>query len=117
MKIEDTSFLELQLWQITSGNNYIKRNFSIIDHINTTTNNNVYEYSLNPPLEVQEGDVLGVFQPRENDSPITIYFQEGSGPFNYGDENIDDAFASLTVDDPLYQNDYPLVSVILGEFR
>ena len=111
-----TRFLELQLWQKTSGNDYIRRNFSIIDDgFNTTTVNNVYEYSLNPPLEVQEGDILGLFQPREYESPLAMYFQENSGPFNYGKENnVDNAFTTLTIDEPLEQNDYPLVSVILG---
>ena len=60
------SFLELQLWQRTDGNTdmYTRRSFSTIDTVNYTENNNVYTYFPNPPLEVQEGDILGVFQPR-----------------------------------------------------
>ena len=116
--MEMGNFLELQLWQRTSGNDYIRRSFSIIDNVNTTSNNNVYKYSPNPPLEVQEGDVLGVFQPSKGESPFTIFFQENSGPFNYGEQSgVNEAFPSLTTDDPLDQNDYPLVSVILGEFK
>lgn len=116
MRAGSESFLELQLWKKTDGDSYIRRNFSTIDHFNTTSKKDVYEYSPNPPLEVKKGDVLGVFQPRGGDSPLTIYYQENSGPFNYGNPSAaDNPYTSLTVDTPLSHNDYPLVSAILGE--
>ena len=118
--MESTDFLQLQLWQRTDGNIYMRRSFNTINAFNTTENSNVYAYIPNPPLEVQEGDILGVFQPREDNSPLTIYYQENSGPFNYGNPSgnaVDDPYTSLTVDSALDQNDYPLVSVILGEFK
>ena len=122
MRMGSQNFLELQVWQGSNDDEYIRKSFSIIDHFNATENSNVYEYSPNPPLEVQEGDALGVFQPGENDGPLTIYYQENSGPFNYGNPSggsnaADDAYTSLSIDTPLGENDYPLVSVILGEFR
>ena len=115
-------FLELQLWQRTSGDTYIRKNFSVINHFNTTMKNNVYEYFPNPPLQVKKGDVLGVFQPRSSDSPLTIYYQENSGPHNFGNPSggsgaADDAYTSLIADTPLDHNDYPLVSVIVGELK
>ena len=120
--IGNDDFLELQLWQRVDDDTYIRRSFSTINDMNSTENENVYTYFPNPPLEIQEGDILGVFQPRWSDSPLVIYYQEGSGPFNYGNRGgggsggVDDPYTSFIIDFPLDQNDYPLVSVILGEF-
>ena len=115
-------FLELQLWQRTDADAYIRRSFSTINDVNPTENDSVYTYFLNPPLEVHEGDILGVFQPRRLLSPFVMYYQENSGPFNYGNPSgggnaVDEPYTSFTIDSPLSLNDYPLVSVILGEFN
>ena len=100
----------------------MKSSFSTINDFNITDNNNVYAYFPNPPLEVQEGDILGVFQPTENESPLAIYYQDSSGPFNYGNPSsgmnvVDDPYTSFTIDSALNVNDYSLVSVILGKFE
>ena len=119
----NNSFLELQLWQRLDGSTdlYARKSFSTIDNVKTTENNNVYTYFPNPPLEVQEGDVLGVFQPRGEESPFVIYYQQISGPFNYGNHfggstAVDEPYTELNIDSALDQNDYPLVSPILGKF-
>ena len=118
VRMKNTRFLELQLWKRTDSDIYTRRNFNTINVFNTTENTNVYAYFPDPPLEVCEGDILGVFQPRENDSPLTMYYQETSGPFNYGDtKEVDEPYTLFTFDSALDVNDYPLVSVILGEFN
>ena len=119
----NVSFVELQLWQRTDGNTYMKRSFSTIYDFNTTENNNLYHYFPNPPLEVHEGDVLGVFLPSDGESPLVMYYQLNSGPLNYGIRGgsagspAGEPYMSLTIGSPMPQNDYPLVSVILGEFH
>ena len=120
--MENATFLELQLWKRTDSDIYTRRNFNTINVFNTTENTNVYAYFPDPPLEVHEGDILGVFQPSEDESPLTMYYQENSGPFNYGNPSggfnaVDEPYTSFTISSALDQNDYPLVSVIIGEFK
>ena len=115
---EDNEFLQLQLWQRTDRNTYSRRDFSTIRSFSTTTNNNVYAYFPEPPLEVKEGDILGVFQPNDRNSPLTIYYLENGGPANYGNPTeSDQPYTSFPIDSALNQNDYPLITVVLGEFK
>lgn len=106
---------ELQLWRRANGTNYFKTGVSRISSIpNSSPHKNVYEYVLDPPLEFQNGDVFGLYKPRENESVLNIFLQEKSGPFAYGQENGTNlALAEIMVDftKPLDENDYPMVSV------
>ena len=106
---------ELQLWRTNDGTNYFKTSFSPINHLpKITSHTNVYEYILEPPLEFQEGDVFGLYKPKENESVLNIFIQENSGPFAYGQENgTNMALGRIMVEPsmPLTQNDYPMVSV------
>ena len=106
---------ELQLWRRTKGTKYVKTSVTCITSLpNRTPHNNVYEYVLDSPLEFQNGDVFGLYKPRENESVLNIFLQENSGPFAYGPEDGTDlALKKLTVDlaKPLDLNDYPMVSV------
>ena len=113
---------ELQLWRKTDGVNYIKTDVSSISKIpNSTPHKDVFEYILNPPLEVHKGDVFGIYKPKENESLLNIYFQENSGPFAYGVESGANSPLSRMVADSamlLDENDYPMVSaevLISGE--
>ena len=106
---------ELQLWRATGQNSYNKTGVSRIAALpNATMYTNVYEYILDTPLEFQEGDIFGLYKPKESESMLNIFLQENSGPFAYGQENdAGMAFTELIVDPtlPLDQNDYPMVSV------
>lgn len=115
---DENNSLELQLWDVTSDPfnvTFIKKATSVVNEFNATDNMNVYEHFPDPPLEVQEGDILGLFQPDQ--SMLTMYFQPQGGPLNYGVSNI--LTSSLMVINPedseLGQNDYPLVSVIISK--
>ena len=44
---------------------------------------NVYEYVLDPPLPVLAGDVLGIYQPPEDESRVHLTFLEDTGPVNW----------------------------------
>ena len=45
-------------------------------------NDHVYEHTPNPPLEYQEGDILGLYQ-RGGGNHMRVYYQETTGPENY----------------------------------
>ena len=72
---------ELQIWRNTGGTNYTKANFSLLPF--STLVSNVAEYTLSTPLEFQEEDILGVYQPRRQNSALVVYYQERDGPVNY----------------------------------
>ena len=98
---------ELQIWRNTGGTNYTKVGFSLLPF--STLVSNVAEYTLSTPLEFQEGDILGVYQPKEGDSALVVYYQERDGPLNY--EEGSNPLSSVTLIDSRFKYDYPLVTV------
>ena len=103
----DDLLSELQIWRNTGGTSYTKAGFSLLP--SNTLTGNVAEYTLNTPLEFQEGDILGVYQPRRDDSALVVYYQERDGPVNYREGN--SALSTVTLGSPDNQYDYPLVTV------
>ena len=108
---------EVQIWRRNtagSGNDYTKVGYSVLDAIDAD-DDNVYEYIPNPPLEFQEGDILGVYQ-QSGGNRMSIYYQETTGPANYrlpGNINTqppvsDSLTGAILVSD---EYDYPLVTV------
>ena len=104
-----TEIPELQIWQAHRGTNtYNKTAYSLIIP-NKTSNPHVYEYIPVPPLEVNIGDILGVYQPQVNLSKLVLYNQKWSGPANYaGDGNAPHVIMAEGRGDGY---DYPLVAV------
>ena len=97
---------ELQIWRDTGETSYTRTNFSLLPF--RALVNNVAEYILTTPLEFQEGDILGIYQPRRQDSALVVYYQELDGPVNYQEGNR--ALSTVTLGSP-DQYDYPLVTV------
>ena len=97
---------ELQIWRNTGGTSYTKANFSLLPF--STLVSNVAEYTLSTPLEFQEGDILGVYQPRRQDSALVVYFQLRDGPANYEEGCNPLSTVTLGIID---EYDYPLVTV------
>ena len=106
---------EVQIWRKSSQNesedSYVK-----IDSIplNTTIKNrsSVVELNLHPPIRVQEGDILGVYQPRYNESSLSIRYQVRDGPINYAVEQQNSTLSSMTLVNPFITNfGYPLVTM------
>ena len=89
------------------GNNYTKANFSLLTP-NVTSDPNVHEYIPDTPLEFQEGDILGVYQPDGDNSQLVVYYQENTGPKNYINNP---PHSTFTTGIPINQYDYPLVTV------
>ena len=100
---------ELQVWRSAGGDSFTKRNFNIFTITNVPFTN-VYEYTLTSPLEFQEGDILGVYQPRQSDSQLVVYYQEDDGPGNYRQNRLNTALSTFTLMDAR-DFDYPLVTV------
>ena len=105
---------EVQIWRKSrneSKDSYAKIKFIFI----TTTqvfNRNVVELNLQDPIKVQKGDILGVYQPRYNESTLSIRYQIRDGPINYVIEQQDNALSSLSqVESSIPSYDYPLVSM------
>ena len=109
MRAEQASLLpELQIWRQNGGASYTKANFSLVPSDAIATNN-VVEFVPNTPLEFQEGDILGVYQPRRQDSALIVYYQERDGPVNYLEGN--SALSTVTLRNSDDDFDYPLVTV------
>lgn len=113
----ENNLLELQVWRSNVSENvtFIRTTTSVVNNFNATDDKNVYEYIPKSPLEVQEGDILGFFQPEQ--SMLNMYVQPNGGPLNYGASNM--LSSSLTVinleSSLLNQNDYPLISAVISK--
>ena len=70
-------------------------------------------------MEFQEGDILGYFQPRRDDSQIVLYDQRLSGPTNLHVDGYP-ANAPITVIiselEEKEGNDYPLISLEISKY-
>ena len=76
----------------------------------------VFEYPLSTPINFQSGDILGVWQPIEQDSIARIFYtsNENSAPITYSYSgatndvyNIDSGFTTI-------QNQFILISPVAG---
>ena len=108
---------ELQIWRKINDSNdddYIRVNKFQLDEMNgIVIASNVREYSVNPPVQVQAGDILGLFQP--NDSSVFIYYQECHGPLSIGIPVAKGSESPATLNEENFSseflNDYPLIAV------
>ena len=72
------AFTELQVWRKVngSGNVYIQVGTTTIQ--TNQSSNELYEYPVNPPLTIQEGDILGYFQPHRDISQLDLYLESSN---------------------------------------
>lgn len=105
-------YTELQLWRALDKTTFIKHSFSSIDTVSMDTSQvGLYEYTPDPPLEFQAGDMLGLFQHEEN----IVHLLKHNGPLNYRQEATTALTEVIKSSVQLDQNDYPLVSVKISE--
>ena len=103
---------ELQIWRKVENNRYTKIGSTQLTTTEVALSHNVFEYTVAPPLMFQEGDIFGVYQPREEDSQLAVYYQKNSGTVNYGGQIVDAPLSSFIYSGtPASEYDYPLVSV------
>ena len=106
---EDDDGIELsqiRFWRLSDGGEYQQTGSSyslVYNDANDPSTTNLRWYNLSQPIQVQNGDVLGIYQPHDND--MRLYYQENSGPPNYNrNGNVNT------------ENNYPLVSVIFSKY-
>ncbi len=109
---------EVQIWRETSSGSgvYTKMNGMLLPRI-TGGSSVIYAFDATSPMDVQRGDILGLFEP--TDSWLQLYYTDQYGPVNYymdtdnavtpptGDFNISGADGMM--------NDMPLVTVEISK--
>ena len=107
---------EVQIWRTTSAQQYSRIHRTSTQWFHTTEHSNVFRYS-GFSVQVQAGDILGVFQPDGKKSKYSLTFQEGGGPTNYR-MNTMVSLTTFNVDSSdvnTDQNGYPLVGVEISK--
>ena len=110
---------EIQIWRQTDTDTYTKQTFSSVPANETEPGTNIHEYYPETPLEFQEGDILGYFQPDEDDSQIVLYAQRESGPTNLRVMGmVNTAPITVTISELQEEggNDYPLISLEISMY-
>ena len=110
---DGTLLPQIRFWRLSDGGEYEQTgpSYSLVyNDANDPSTTNLKWYNLSQPIQVQNGDVLGIDQPMEMgmrmmmvESDLTLYYQENSGPPNYDSNG-----------NRIDENHYPLVSVIFG---
>ena len=105
-----TQYPELQVWRETTTGRYMKVGSTGDVEPIQTAYLNVYEYVLNPPLQVMGGDVLGIYQPAFRNNRVKLLFLSDSNHVNWytGVSRPRDSFVAT---DSQTNNVLPLVAV------
>ena len=113
-----TQYPELQVWRENTTGRYVKVGSTVNMEPIQTAYLNVYEYVLDPPLQVLAGDVLGIYQPSSRNSRVHLLFFSDSNLVNWYTE-VSTPQNSFMVTGSLINNVLPLVVVSFeteGEF-
>ena len=113
-----TQYPELQVWRENTTGRYVKVGSTDNMEPIQTAYLNVYEYVLDPPLQVLAGDVLGIYQPSSTNSRLQLLFLSDSNLVNWYTE-VSRPQNSFMVADSGTNNALPLVTVSFdpdGEF-
>ena len=116
-----TLYPQVQIWRRTSSTSireYMEVDFEEIRlDPGAFSPSGVFEYPLSTPINFQSGDILGVWQPRQQDSVVRIFYSDNdnSAPITYRRSsatnnvyNIDSNGFSST------QDDFILISPVTG---
>ena len=113
------AYTELQIWRKVNvnGSVYQKVEATTIRVMNENSNK-IYEYSVEPPLEFLDGDIVGYFQPKKNNSQLDIYLESSDKIDTFWDTT-GDALVSLTttfdLESPhIIGSNYPLIGAETG---
>ena len=109
---------ELQIWRLRGGV-YDKVGKTSI-HVDGPSDNEVYEYVVDPPLDFRNGDILGYFQPDKDISQLNLYLENSELipsfylPLGDNDSTSMQTF-SLLHSNLSVGNEYPLISIETGK--
>ena len=67
----DELYPELQVWRSNGDGNTFGKVGNTTPSFSMESSTEIYEYTVDPPLEFQAGDILGVYQPHD---PSTVVF-------------------------------------------
>ena len=113
-----TQYPELQVWRENTTGTYVRVGSTDNMEPIQTAYLNVYEYVLDPPLQVLAGDVFGIYQPSSRDSRVHLLFLTDSNYVNWYTSALRPQ-DSFMVDDSQTNNVLPLVALsfeLEGEF-
>ena len=110
---DNDQFPELQIWRSMDSMIYTKVAFNFLTPNKVNNVLNVHEHIPNPPLEFQEGDILGVYQPKFSIG-MELYYQKFDGPVNYK-LHYKDNTANIQILSE-FRYDYPLVTVEIATY-
>ena len=99
---------ELQIWRKTGPNTYIKTSSTQLTN-NVPNSTNVYEFTPQPPLQFQEGDIFGMHIPEAEGIGFELYEQRESGPNNLRVDS-EDPQSIISTTRSEGANDFPLVT-------
>ena len=70
---------EIHIWRNTGGNTYTKQaSQEIILNQGDFSPDGVLQYNLTTPIPFQSGDVVGLFQPRQQNSIVRVYYDSSA---------------------------------------
>ena len=106
---------EIQIWRNTSGNTYTRQTSQEIRlNPGDFSPDGVLQYNLTTPISFQSGDVLGVYQPRQQDSVVRVYYDANASTTYQVSNNP----KSITITDVKSANDeLILMSPISGMYK
>ena len=115
---------ELNIWRRIGSNTYRKVGGTTV-RVGGHNITEVYEYTVNPPLAFQEGDILGYFQPVRYISQLDLYLEEServvsliNQPSDEDEESSEESGQQTGIfyfnDNSPRGNEYPLISVETG---
>ena len=106
-----TQYPELQVWRENTAGTYVKVGSTVNMEPIQTAYLNVYEYVLDPPLQVLTGDVLGIHQPSSRNSRVQLLFFSDSNLVSWYTE-VSTPQDSFVVTGSQTNNVLPLVTVL-----
>ena len=78
----EKNFPELHIWRPSGSSLYQKVNGTIISFLSKEADR-VYEYTVDPPLQFQPGDILGLFHPDSSDTILRLDYVTDSTSVYY----------------------------------
>ena len=107
---------QLLVWRPLGKGRYVRIHSTTLISNGASKGMNIYNYYPNPPVSVQYGDFLGVFQPEKNNSELVVFYQQYNGPNNLVISRISEPVpTSITSLTTASENDFPLITMVFSK--